>query len=197
LRPVVDGLKTLRNCVRRSKAEVGETSPRTNGNPAANNSGDFAEFDGDWIDMKPMAVSRFVMRTFSKQLVVEQRRRNYGILLNGLEDLPGCRPLEPELPDDVVPYMFPLWVDELDEVFSRLEDDAVPMQRFGQFLAPGIDESVCEVSARLSHHALQLPCHQDLSEDELASIIDRVRRELRERSRPKSTEQSSVKVAVS
>ena len=197
LRPVVDGLKTLRNCVRRSKAEAGETSPRTNGNPAANNSGDFAEFDGDWIDMKPMAVSRFVMRTFSKGRVVDRRRRNYEILLNGLADQAGCRPLNSELPDGVVPYMFPLWVDKLDDVFSRLEDDAVPMQRFGQFLAPGIDESACEVSAQLSHHGLQLPCHQELTDDELASIIDRVRRALRERSHSKSAEQSPEKVAVS
>lgn len=197
LRPAIDGLKALRDCVRRPKAEMRESATRPSHNPAADNSGDFAEFDGSWIDKKPMVVSRFVMRSFSKERVVARRRRNYGILLNGLADLPGCRLLNPDLPDDVVPYMFPLWLDRLDDIFSRLEDDAVPMQRFGQFLAPGVDESMCEVSARHSHHGLQLPCHQELSRDELASIIVRVRRAVRDRSRPVSTKRSRVKPAVS
>ncbi len=184
LGPVVDGLKTVRDRLRGPQAETDAASAEASGNPAADNSGDFGEFDGAWIDKKPMAVSRAVMRTFSNEYVIARRRRNYGILLHELENLPACRPLNPELPDDVVPYMFPIWIDKLDRIFPRLEDDAVPMQRFGQFLAPGIDESVCEVSARLSHHALQLPCHQALSEDELASIVDRVRRAVRGQSRP-------------
>ncbi len=92
--------------------------------------------------------------------------------------------------------MLPIWIDDLDRVFPRLEDEAVPMQRFGQFLAPGIDESVCEVSARRSHHSLQLPCHQALSETDLALIIDRVRRAIRGRSRPVSASRSQEKAAV-
>ena len=34
-------------------------------------------------------------------------------LLHGLENLPGCRLLNPALPDDVVPYMMPLWIDAI------------------------------------------------------------------------------------
>lgn len=190
LRPAVDGLKSLRDRLRGAAIEADDPTTDATGNPAQNNSGDFAEFDAEWIDKKPMAVSRFVMRHVSKERVITGRRRNYAILLDGLTDLPGCRPLLPELPEDVVPYMFPIWVDRLDRVFSRLEDDAVPMHRFGQFLAPGIDEAVCEVSSRLSRHALQLPCHQDLTREELGSIIDRVRRAVHHRSHIVSTPES-------
>ena len=200
LRPFVDGLKAVRDRLPAREAEADGSSAEVSGNPAEDNSGGFGEFDGAWIDKKPMVISRAVIGTFSKGYVIARRRRNYEALLHGLENLPGCRPLNPELPDDVVPYMFPIWIDDLDGVFPRLEDAAVPMQRFGQFLAPGIDESVCEVSARRSHHSLQLPCHQALSETDLALIIDRVRRAVRGRSRTasesRSVSRSQEKAAV-
>ena len=190
LRPLVDGLKSVRGQVRGSAAGADEPNAEASGNPAEDNSGGFGEFDGEWMDKKPMVISWAVIRTFSKGYVIDRRRRNYQALLQGLENLSGCRLLNPELPDDVVPYMFPIWIDDLDSVFPRLEDEAVPMQRFGQFLAPGIDQSVCEVSTRRSHHSVQLPCHQALSESDLALIIDRVRRVVQGRPRPQSRSKS-------
>ena len=79
-----------------------------------------------------------------------------------------------ELPEGVVPYMFPLWVDDLSTVFPVLEDRAVPMQRFGQFLWPGVDENLCRTSVEFSKHLIQLPCHQDLREDELDWVLETV-----------------------
>jgi dTDP-4-amino-4,6-dideoxygalactose transaminase len=192
LRPFVDGLKAVRNLARGAATEVDESVAEASGNPAEDNSGGFDDFDGAWMDKKPMVVSRAVLGTFSKGYVIARRRQNYAALLHGLGDLPGCRPQFPELPDDVVPYMFPIWIDDLDAIFPCLEDEAVPMQRFGQFLAPGIDESVCEVSAQRSHHSVQLPCHQALSEADLALIIDRVRRAVRGASRPKVEPKSEI-----
>ena len=196
LRPVIDGLKAVRDRLRGPGAEADEPSAEASSNPAEDNSGEFGEFDGAWIDKKPMVISRAVIRTFSKGHVIARRRQNYMALLHGLENLPGCRLLNPALPADVVPYMLPIWIDDLDRVFPRLEDAAVPMQRFGQFLAPGIDETVCEVSARRSHHSLQLPCHQALSETDIALIIDRVRHAIRGRSRPASASRAREKAAV-
>ena len=71
--------------------------------------------------------------------------------------------------------MFPLWISDLERVFPFLEDQAVPMQRFGQFLWPGVDESVCQVSAGTSRHLVQFPCHQELTGNEVETIIARVR----------------------
>ena len=74
----------------------------------------------------------------------------------------------------MVPYMFPLWIDNLSAVFPKLEDRAVPMQRFGQFLWNGVDETGCPNSLAFSKHLIQLPCHQELRDDEVAWIIDTV-----------------------
>jgi dTDP-4-amino-4,6-dideoxygalactose transaminase len=176
LRPFVVGLKAVRNLTRGVPPEPDDAAAGASGNPANDNSGGFDEFDGAWMDKKPMLVSRAVLASFSKGHVIARRRENYRSLLSALGDLPGCRPQFPDLPDEVVPYMFPIWIDDLATIFPCLEDAAVPMQRFGQFLAPGIDEKVCAVSAQRSHHSVQLPCHQALSDAELDMIIDRVRR---------------------
>src|SRR3546814_2290961 len=77
-----------------------------------------------------------------------------------LSGLPGVTLLKPRLEPGVVPYMLPLRIPALRRIFACLEDRAFPMQRFGQFLFPGLDPALCPVSSDLSHHGLQLPCHQ-------------------------------------
>jgi hypothetical protein len=91
-----------------------------------------------------------------------------------LSDLPGITLLKPRLEPGVVPYMLPLRIPALRRLFARLEDQAFPMQRFGQFLAPGLDEALCLVSSDLSHHGLQLPCHQSLRGDEMEWMAERL-----------------------
>ncbi len=66
--------------------------------------------------------------------------------------------------------MVPFRVDRLEDVFPRLEDAALPMQRYGQFLWDGVDETVCPVSVDMSRHLIQLACHQDLTDEELRRI---------------------------
>ncbi|MFQ5535281.1 MAG: DegT/DnrJ/EryC1/StrS family aminotransferase [Sphingomonadales bacterium] len=139
------------------------------------NSGAPGAFDECGIDIRMSLVSSLIYRTVSKSRIVSRRRENYLTLLDQLSDLPGCRPLLPDLPVGVVPHLFPLWVDDLPRIFPKLEDLAVPMQRFGQFLWPGVDQTICPVSVGLSRHLVQFPCHQEMSAQELRSVIERVR----------------------
>jgi perosamine synthetase len=116
-----------------------------------------------------------ICRHASRRRIVERRRRNYARLVQEFSNLRRCRPIFPRLPDGVVPYMFPLWIDHLAEIFPSLEDRAVPMQRFGQFLWPDMDERTCVVTRQHSEHSVQLSCHQELEDEEITAIIDRVR----------------------
>ena len=115
-------------------------------------------------------LSKLLWRMTSPGWVARKRRENYRTLLDLVGDGPGLRPLFPDLPDNVVPFMAAFWVDRLEEVFPALEDAALPMQRYGQFLWAGVDESVCPVSVDMSRHLIQLACHQDLTEAELRRI---------------------------
>lgn len=166
---LVDQAKSaLRSAMPAARTAYGE-------NPAQQRSGQRGGFDAAWLNMRATAVSRFICRHASRSRVVERRRRNYARLAREFSDLRRCRPLFPQLPEGVVPYMFPLWIDHLAEIFPGLEDRAVPMQRFGQFLWPDMDPGVCAVTREHSRHSIQLACHQELEEDEITAIVDRVR----------------------
>ena len=140
-------------------------------NPAQARSGAQGEIDWSWIDVKASPVTAVISRFASRRRLIESRISNYRRLADAFIGLPGCRVLRPELSEGTVPYMFPLWIDNLDEVFPRLEDEAVPMQRFGQFLWSGVDNTVCEHSVALSKHLVQFPCHQELTSEEIDWII--------------------------
>lgn len=144
-------------------------------NPAQSNSGGAGGFDSAWVNRGPTFASRFVCATASKARIARRRRATYARIAGALGDIPGCTLLKPELPADAVPYTLPLRIENLQQVFPMLEDAALPMQRFGQFLWPDVDERICPVSADLSHHGLQISCHQEMTGREIASIIGRIR----------------------
>ena len=124
--------------------------------------------DPAWLARRSAWFSRLVLRRAPHASMVAQRRANYARLQQALGALPGCRPLFAHLPDGVCPWMFPLWVDQPEVLFARLLAEAVPVTRFAQSLWPGVDAGVCANSVALSRHVLAFPCHQALSEAELA-----------------------------
>jgi len=116
-----------------------------------------------------------ILQSCDPKAIEKQRRENYQLICESLADLPGVFPLKPQLEPGVVPYMVPLRIPALRRIFAELEDRAVPMQRFGQFLAPELDESLCPVSANLSNFGLQLPCHQSLRQEEIIWMVEQLR----------------------
>ena len=87
-----------------------------------------------------------------------------------------CRtrsPLFDRLPTGVVPYVFPLRVDRPGRVFVRLKTDGVPLFRWERLWN---DEAARTdpLSARYATELFQLPCHQDLTDDDLDWIVARV-----------------------
>jgi len=102
------------------------------------------------------------------------RRRNFERLLAGLADLPGCRPLA-VAGEAQAPYLCPLWMDDLVRIFPRLEDAALPMQRFGQFPWAGMDMEAHPLARELAAHVVQFSCHQSLTEGEIDHMIRRIR----------------------
>jgi dTDP-4-amino-4,6-dideoxygalactose transaminase len=132
-------------------------------------------FDAHWIDRRPSLFSRFVARAAGHGRIVRRRRANYLRLQQALRDQPGCTLVFPELPAGVVPYVFPLLVDEPERVFPFLKRRGVPIIRFGEFLWSGVDDTTCSVAADYSRRLFQFPCHQELQDSELAWILDEVR----------------------
>ncbi len=136
----------------------------------------FAEAGGNASSLGFTAgrVAKSTLGASEPDRIVTQRRRNYETICRLLGGRPGIVLLKPRLEPGVVPYMVPLRIPALRRIFANLEDRAVPMQRFGQFLSVDLDEQLCPVSSDLSHHGLQLPCHQNLQDDEIHWMVEQL-----------------------
>jgi dTDP-4-amino-4,6-dideoxygalactose transaminase len=132
-------------------------------------------FDPRWLNKRSSLCSRLLLRLVSRNRMGALRRRNYQRLQQALADLPGVHALHAALPDKVYPWVFPLVADEPQAIFRTLKMEGVPVIRFGEFLWPGVDASVCANSVALSRSVLQLPCHQEMRDSEMAWMIDKVR----------------------
>jgi hypothetical protein len=133
-------------------------------------------FDPAWLTKRSSLYSRTMLRLVSRRRMGELRRRNYRRLYDALGRLPGCRPLFATLPEGVYPWVFPLLCDEPQALFRHLKLAGVPVIRFGEYLWPGVDATVCANSVDLSRRVLQFPCHQELRDDELGWMIREVER---------------------
>ena len=130
--------------------------------------------DPAWLDRRISYASQQLVERLPVARIVARRRTNYLRLDAALRDLPAARPLFARLPDGVVPYVFPLWVDRPDRVFARLKNDGVPLFRWERLWD---DEAahIDPLSARYATEIFQLPCHQEITDDELGWIIERVK----------------------
>jgi perosamine synthetase len=133
-----------------------------------------ASFDPRWLDKRSSWFARLLLARVGSGRIVALRRRNYARLQAALGALPGCRPLHPSLLDGVCPWLFPLWVDDADAAFARVRQAGLPVVRFAEALWPGVDAERCPDSVALSRHLLSFPCHQELSDAELAWMTARL-----------------------
>lgn len=110
--------------------------------------------------------SRLLMRRSDIERLCERRRAHFTQLLQAVATLPNCRPLFTALPDGVVPYMFPLLIEQPGQRFHWLKHLGVPMFRWDE-----LADSDCAVSAQLRLHLVHLPCHQAMLPGDMAWLI--------------------------
>lgn len=82
----------------------------------------------------------------------------------------NCRPLYGELPEGCIPYMFPLYIDHPDTHFPLLKYLRVPIWRWDSL---AVSSNLVASDYRL--HLIHLPCHQSLTEEQMAWMIAAVR----------------------
>lgn len=125
--------------------------------------------------LPPLCVSRLLQRCADLDFVGEQRRRRYRQWAQRVAGLPNCKALYPTIPDDSVPYMFPLLLDRNATDFYMLKHLAMPIWRWDSIVA-----SSCPTANRYRASLIHLPCHQSLSDanmDWLLSTLDMVMRD--------------------
>ncbi|MEO8937569.1 MAG: DegT/DnrJ/EryC1/StrS family aminotransferase [Burkholderiaceae bacterium] len=129
--------------------------------------------DPAWLDRRISFASQQLVERLPIARIIARRRNNYLRLDAALRDLPDARPLFATLPDGVVPYVFPLLVERPERVFRRLKTDGVPLFRWERLWNDDAARTD-PLSARYATEIFQLPCHQELTDDDLSWIIERV-----------------------
>ena len=160
---IMDALRKLR----KSKNVNGEGGDLVASSPDSVDGG-FA-FDPSWLNIRMSFSSRLSLKLASKRRIVERRRKNYLKLVAAFAEIDGCRSVFASLPDMIVPYVFPLVVDNAPTVFDQLKSEGVPIYRWDSLYT-----DICATSNRYSIELFQLPCHQELTRAELDWIIARV-----------------------
>lgn len=133
-----------------------------------------AEYDPASETVTSLRVSRWIQRHTDVTLLVQRRRSRYRQWADAVADLPGCRALFPELPADCTPYMFALLVDDPPRCFFPLKHLGVPIWRWDDMAI-----SDCPVSQRYRQGVFHLPCHQALTDHDMAWMAAAVTRVMR------------------
>jgi len=115
-------------------------------------------------------VSQWVMHHTNLTRLTTRRRRNYIRLRDGLDGLRGGRSLFTSLPDGVVPYVFPLLLANPETSFASLKMAGVPLLRWEE-----VAYSDCLVSERYVGDLVQIPCHQDLDDEDIEWLTGAIR----------------------
>ena len=118
-------------------------------------------------------LSMRMQAALDRESLRRKRRENYQVLLDGLRDCPGIRPLFPELPEDAVPLYFPLWVEGDRSVLqSWLRDAGI----YAPVVWPRPEElgPVCPDGEALYQHLLCVPIDQRYDADDMKRTAERV-----------------------
>jgi perosamine synthetase len=133
----------------------------------------------DYVVDAPLAhreltpLSRTMARHLPRERIVAKRRAHYEFLLQHTHGFAGLRPLMPVLPPDSAPYVFPLWTEHPDPGYTELRRLGMPVFRWNR-VWPGVPHLPDDTGLLWSHHVLQLACHQDLTQDELQTLVHAV-----------------------
>lgn len=136
--------------------------------------------DENWIHKESTSASRSIILHSDFELNQAIRRKNYQVLESAIKDLPGVKPLYEHLPENVVPLIFPAYIEDPSTFFPLMKNAGIPIWRFGEYLDPKIDNKICSNSTKLSSHVFQFPCHQELTQKELEWMLNTIERILRD-----------------
>lgn len=126
-------------------------------------------YDTDLAHRTPAWIARLIQRRADRGRIALRRRANYELLAVLFGNVAGARVLEPQVPAQAVPYVFPLWVEEPERSYQALRRAGVPIFRW-DILWPGVPAFAGDHGVRWAHHVFQIACHQELSESDVRQI---------------------------
>ncbi len=131
------------------------------------------DFQPEWVHTRISLASRFILGAADHRHSIARRRQIFSRLLAGLSALRAGRPLYSSLPEGVVPYVFPMVLADPAVSFDALRAAGVPMYRWED-----VAEETCATARFYKARLVQFPCHQSLTDVEVAELIETIARVL-------------------
>lgn len=122
-----------------------------------------------------LRASRFLVSHTSIEENTRCRRNNYRRWVKAVTSLPNCHTPLPELPENCIPYMFPLHIEHPNPHFYWLKHLGLPVWRWDEMA-----ESDGPIAQDYRLHLLHLPCHQSLTESQMDWMIAVVQKTMRQ-----------------
>ncbi|HHH49869.1 MAG TPA: DegT/DnrJ/EryC1/StrS aminotransferase family protein [Saprospiraceae bacterium] len=171
--PFVEIFNFLKNIFKKSRKPYSTSQSVSNHNKPETGE---TSYNHDLMNCKATSINNLLPKILNSKGITKSRRRNYRLLVDHFKSIPHCRLLIEKLPEGTVPFMFPVYIENLEKYFPAFEDAALPMQRFAQFLWPDMAENTCPVTADYSKNVILFPCHQALSEDDILWLVSKIRK---------------------
>jgi len=128
---------------------------------------DFSVQNVNW----PMSrLSRWTRNHSNIQRIVERRRRNYEMLLDGVAMVADIQPLFSALPPSVCPWVFPALLNGLTGAHTLLRRKGIPACTWGGVRHPRTLGDSFGDSDFLYENLVFLPVHQSLREQDIVNI---------------------------
>jgi len=125
------------------------------------------------------ALCRRILESCDWMKIAQSRQRNYRLLSRLIQDGPVLRRVMPDLPDDVVPWAFPVFLENRVSHERVLRQLGVPLFTFGEILHPALSAfsgRAREDAEALSQRLLLLPVHAQFDDrgiEDYAGILNR------------------------
>ncbi len=116
--------------------------------------------------------SNLIYQISDQKKIIEQRVSNFKILEQAVSQFNGIKSLFKAPLTNVVPYNYPVIIENSDEIVKKLRKKSVNISRFGNISWDGIDINICEVSSYYSKHCIQLPVHQSLTKTDMRQMVN-------------------------
>jgi selenocysteine lyase/cysteine desulfurase len=123
--------------------------------------------------------ARAVLRHSDAAALCRRRRENHDAWVRALSGTPDLTPLHPVLPPGAVPYVCAVRLDgPPDEAYQRIRHAGIPVYRW-DLVWPGTPRLPGDAAPGWWRHLIQLSCHQDLTDEDIAAMALTLRDALR------------------
>jgi perosamine synthetase len=130
-----------------------------------------AEFDRHSVGLAMSAISEHIVARTPIQEIIAKRRRNYGLLAEAAKEMRGLKPLFPDLPESVCPWVFPIFAPAIKDFSRLLRQKGIPAAAWDGVIHSSLPLHLFPKAQLLYDHLVFLPIHQGLEERDLTTML--------------------------